>query len=73
MIIPGDTNEQQRPAPGAVNQRHCENRHGNIYNAHAHGRQNRAGSGIEPGGLKNFRGIINHRVDARNLLEDGET
>ena len=36
------------------------------------GRQNCAGGGIESGGLKNFRRIINHRVYARNLLEDGE-
>jgi hypothetical protein len=57
----------------AINQKHRHDRHGNIYDAYAHGRQDRAGSGIESSGLKNVRRVINHRVDAGNLLEDGET
>jgi len=69
----GDSNRQQRPATGAINQKHRDDCHGNIYNADAHGRQNCAGSGIESGGLKNSRRLINHCVDAGNLLKYGES
>src|SRR5205823_8473861 len=68
----GDTNKQQWPTTCAIHQIHREDCHADIYNANTHGRQNCTRSGIESGGLKNSRRIINYRVDAGNLLENGQ-
>src|SRR5256885_647873 len=68
-----DANQQQRSSTSAIDQKHRDNCHPEIYNADAGGGEDRAGCRRETGGLKYFRRVINHGVNAGDLLEDCES
>ena len=65
--------QQQRPATQAIDKKDGDNGREDIDYANHGGRQDSGRCCFKPGNLKNGRRIIDDRVDAHKLLQDGQT